>query len=127
MGFLRNAETQTTGGSAGTQTRNEAGSADIERLAQFFPQGTRVKMPVEVVRLPLGSSEAIATVLEYGTSREVIFRSSLPLEFGDVVRLTNKDGSLNAEAEITAVQIGRSDILIAARFMAEISNWIIKA
>ena len=84
-------------------------------------------MPVEVVRLPLGSSEAIATVLEYGTSREVIFRSSLPLEFGDVVRLTNKDGSLNAEAEITAVQIGRSDILIAARFMAEISNWIIKA
>ena len=127
MGFLRNAETQTTGGSAGRETRNEAGSADIERLAQFFPQGTRVKMPVEVVRLPLGSSEAIATVLEYGTSREVIFRSSLPLEFGDVVRLTNKDGSLNAEAEITAVQTGRSDILIAARFMAEISNWIIKA
>jgi hypothetical protein len=43
------------------------------------------------------------------------------------VRLTNKDGSLDAEAEVTAVQIGGSETLIAARFLAEIPNWIIKA
>jgi len=99
---------------------------ELDRLAQFFPEGTRVKVPVEVVRLPLGSSERASTVLEYGTSREVIFRCALPMEFGDRVRLTNKDGSLDVEAEITAVQIGASETLVAARFTNEIANWIIK-
>jgi len=69
----------------------------------------------------------MTTVLEYGTSREVIFRCGLPMEFGERLRLTNKDGSLDAEAEVTAVQIGSSQTLVAARFVTEISNWIIKA
>ncbi|MBV9144635.1 MAG: hypothetical protein JO065_01875 [Acidobacteria bacterium] len=102
-------------------------NGELERLAQFFPDGTRVKVPVNVLRLPLGSSEAMPTVLEYGTSREVIFRCELPVEFGDRVKLTNKDKSLDAEAEITAVQIGQSETLVAARFTAEIPNWIIKS
>ena len=51
----------------------------------------------------------------------------LPMEFGERLRLTNKDGSLDAEAEVTAVQIGSSQTLVAARFVTEISNWIIKA
>lgn len=84
-------------------------------------------MPVQVMRLPLGSSEAMVTVLEYGTSREVIFRCEVPMEFGERVRLTNRDRSLDAEAEVTAVQIGASEILVAARFTAEIPNWIIKS
>lgn len=100
---------------------------ELERLAQFFPDGMRVKMPVQVVLLPLGSADAMATVLEYGTSREVIFRSELPMEFGDRIRLTNKDRSLDAEAEVTAVQIGAAETLVAARFTAEIRNWIIKS
>jgi hypothetical protein len=49
------------------------------------------------------------------------------MEFGERVRLTNKDGSLDAEAEVTAVQIGASETLVAARFVTEIPNWIIKA
>jgi hypothetical protein len=69
----------------------------------------------------------MTTVLEYGTPREVIFRCALPMEFGDRVRLTNKDGSLDAEAEVMAVQIGATETLIAARFTAEIPNWIIKS
>jgi hypothetical protein len=105
----------------------DARDGELERLAQFFPDGMRVKMPVQVVRLPLGSSDSMATVLEYGTSREVIFRCELPVEFGDRVRLTNKDRSLDAEAEVTAVQIGASETLVAARFTAEIPNWIIKS
>ena len=110
-----------------TESRNGSESGELERLARFFPDGTRVKMPVQVARLPLGSSEESATVLEYGTSREVIFRCELPVEFGDRVRLTNKDKSLDAEAEVTAVQIGASETLVAARFTADIPNWIIKS
>jgi hypothetical protein len=99
---------------------------DLERLAQFFPDGTRVKMPVEVSRLGGSSPESVRTVLEYGTAQEVIFRCALPIEFGDRLRLTNRDGSLDVEAEVTAVQISASETLVAARFTAEVHNWIIK-
>lgn len=109
------------------EANNNSGNGELERLAQFFPDGTRVKMPVQVILLPQGSSEAMPTVLEYGTSREVIFRCVLPVEFGDRLRLTNRDRSLDAEAEVTAVQIGASETLVAARFTAEIPNWIIKS
>jgi len=125
MGFLK-AGNQGLGNNGGTETRHGMGTTEIDRLAQFFPDGTKVKMPVQVTRLPLGS-ETTKTVLEYGTSREVIFRCALPMEFGDRVRLTNKDGSLDAEAEVTAVQIGSSETLVAVRFITEIPNWIIKA
>jgi hypothetical protein len=99
---------------------------DLDRLAQFFPDGTRVKMPVEVSRVGESSPEPVRTVLEYGTAREVIFRCAVPMEFGDRLRLTNRDGSLDAEAEVTAVQISASETLVAARFTAEVHNWIIK-
>ena len=111
---------------AKNETRISAQPPDLERLAQFFPDGTRVKMPVEVSRLGGSSSDPVRTVLEYGTAREVIFRCAVPMEFGDRVRLTNRDGSLDAEAEVTAVQISASEILVAARFTAEVHNWIIK-
>ena len=127
MAFLRHAGTRSLSGDVEGKARKDATSGELERLAQFFPHGTRVKVPVEVERFPLGSSEPMTTVLEYGTSLEVIFRCGLPMEFGERLRLTNKDGSLDAEAEVTAVQIGSSQTLVAARFVTEISNWIIKA
>ena len=126
MGFLKDAGNQVHGAKGESEARQGNGSTEIDRLAQFFPDGTKVKMPVQVARLPLGS-ETTKTVLEYGTSREVIFRCALPMEFGDRVRLTNKDGSLDAEGEVTAVQIGTSETLVAVRFITEIPNWIIKA
>ena len=126
MGFVRDVEAQHACAN-GIDGRNGSVSGELDRLAQFFPDGTKVKVPVQVTRLPLGTSDEMATVLEYGTSREVIFRCAVPMEFGDRVRLTNKDGSLDTEAEITAVQIGVSETLVAARFLSEIPNWIIKA
>jgi len=83
-------------------------------------------MPVEVSRLDGSSSEPVRTVLEYGTAHEVIFRCALPMEFGDRLRLTNRDGSLDTEAKVMAVQISASETLVAARFTAEVHNWIIK-
>jgi len=127
MAFVRNAEAYEVGVNGRKENGNGYGSGELERLAQFFPDGTRLKVPVLVARLPLGSSESMATVLEYGTSREVIFRCAVPMEFGEHVRLTNRDGSLDTEAEITAVQTGVSETLVAARFVTDIPNWIIKA
>jgi hypothetical protein len=126
MAFSRDVRVHGSGATDQRPGADRSGVTELERLAQFFPEGTPVKVPVEVARLPLGSSERTCTVLEYGTSREVIFRCQVPMEFGDRVRLTNKDGSLDVEAEITAVQIGASETLVAARFTNEIANWIIK-
>jgi hypothetical protein len=126
MAFVRHVETQDVRVNSGKNSRSSSGT-ELERLAQFFPEGMRVKVPVQVARLPQVSPHTVATVLEYGTSREVIFRCAQPMELGDRIRLTNRDGSLDTEAEITAVQIGISETLVAARFACEIPNWIIKA
>ena len=67
------------------------------------------------------------TVIEFGTPHEVLFISSMPLEFEDTVRLENADGSLRIEAAVVAVQYHDGKTAVAARFTREISNWIIKA
>jgi hypothetical protein len=105
-----------------------AGSqSPIGRLAGLFPEGTPVRIPVQFARCELGCSDWTSTLIEYGTSQEVIFRSPAPLEFGERVRFLNADGSLDTEAEVLAVQISARESLVVARFTAEVANWIIKA
>jgi hypothetical protein len=66
------------------------------------------------------------TVIEYGTAREVLFASALPLEFEDRVHLENADGSLRAEAHVVAVQYHNGHVAVAVRFRSAMPNWIIK-
>ena len=68
-----------------------------------------------------------STVIEFGTPQEVLFVSSMPLEFGDAVRLENSDGSLRIEASVVAVQYYNGETAVAVRFTRKISNWIITA
>ncbi len=65
-------------------------------------------------------------MIEFGTAQEVIFASSLPLEFEDRVRLMNSDGSLDARATVVAVRYHEGRKAVAARFLGEVGNWIIK-
>ena len=67
------------------------------------------------------------TLIEYGTADEVLFASSLPLEFDDSLQLENADGTLRAQASIVALQYHNGHIAIAARFTAKPANWIIQA
>jgi hypothetical protein len=99
----------------------------VEKLAQLFPQASPVRIAVNVSttgpgRRPLQEQ----TVIEFGTAREVLFASKLPLEFEDRVRLRNSDGSLDARATIVAVRYHSGRKAVAARFAGEIENWIIK-
>jgi hypothetical protein len=50
----------------------------------------------------------------------------LPLEFEDHVRVSNSDGSLDARATVVAVRYHDGRKAVAARFLAEVGNWIIK-
>jgi hypothetical protein len=99
----------------------------VEKLAQLFPSASPVRIPVRVMTLstaPRPLQEQ--TVIEFGTEQEVLFSSTLPLEFEDGVRVLNSDGSLDARATVVAVRYHQGRKAVAARFIGEVGNWIIK-
>lgn len=99
----------------------------VGKLAKFFPDVTPVRIPVRVSGSNAhGALFDESTVIEFGTPNEVLFASTLPLEFGDKLRLQNSDGSLDAEASIVAVQYYSGQKAVAVRFARPITNWIIK-
>ena len=113
---------------AGTARR---ANSNVAGLARFFPEATPMRIPVQFVRTGVEPSSFPGsfdenTVIEFGTSREVLFACSIPLEFADIVRLRNSDGSLDAEASVVAVQYHPGKTIVAARFLREVPNWIVK-
>ena len=104
-----------------------AGHTCVEKLAQLFPNASPVRIPVRVMTLGTGRRRLQEqTVIEFGTDQEVLFASTLPLEFEDRIRLLNSDGSLNARATIVAVRYHDGRKAVAARFFGQVTNWIIK-
>ncbi len=97
------------------------------KLARFFPAATPVRIPVHLTRVAPADGFGEETVIEFGTSKEVLFASTLPLEFGDRLRVENADGSLRAEACVVALQYNGQRTAVAARFSQPVGNWIIKA
>jgi hypothetical protein len=67
------------------------------------------------------------TVIEYGTSQEVLFAIDHPLEFGDYVLVESRDRSLHAEASVVAVQYHPERTVVAVRFLKPVPNWIVKS
>jgi hypothetical protein len=112
-------------GTAHARTSQESTTA---KLAKFFPEATPVRIPVQLTRVA-GEGKAFSetTVIEFGTPHEVLFASSLPLEFADTLRLRNSDGTLDAEACVVAVQYNSGRTAVAARFTQEVRNWIVKS
>lgn len=110
----------------------------VGRLARFFPEATPVRIPIRLSRANgLSDGEAGAnghawsalqeTVIEFGTAREVLFLVFQPLEFADHVLVESRDGSLRAEASIVAVQYHPERTAVAARFLKDVPNWIVKS
>jgi hypothetical protein len=114
-------------------------ASTVADLARFFPEATPVRIPVQLSRSqfagdskPAGrelpqSAAPETTVIEFGTSREVLFACTMPLEFADVLRLRNSDGSLDTEASVVAVQYHPGATIVAARFLNAVPNWIVKS
>lgn len=105
-----------------------ANSSSVGKLAEFFPDAVAVRIPVRVTGLGSRGSSPLSenTIIEFGTPQEVLFSSSLPLEFEDRVKLENADGSLKAEASVVALQYQSGSTAVAARFAGVVHNWIIK-
>ena len=98
----------------------------VEKLAQLFPSASPVRIPVRVMTLSTARLLQEQTTIEFGTEQEVLFSSSLPLEFEDGVRVVNSDGSFDARATVVAVRYHQGRKAVAARFIGEVGNWIIK-
>jgi hypothetical protein len=97
------------------------------KLAKFFPSATPMRIPVRLTRLGTERSTLCEnTILEFGTPCEVLFTSSLPLEFADRLRLRNFDGTLDVEARVVALEYNGAQTAVAARFAKEVANWIVK-
>ena len=104
----------------------------VSRLAKFFPQATPVRIPIRLSQTQGNgngqeSTFSQETVIEFGTPREVLFALERPLEFGDRVLLESKDGALRAEASVVAVQYRPERTVVAARFLKDVPNWIVKS
>jgi hypothetical protein len=107
----------------------ESGDATeaVAELAKFFPGAVPVRIPVCVSKTNAPSTgPAEQTVIEFGTAEEILFVSSLSLDFDDTVRVCNADGSLNTVAKIIAMRLHHGRMVIAARFLEGVANWIIK-
>jgi hypothetical protein len=110
--------------------RTTQAASTVAGLARFFPDATPVRIAVQLARTnsaadPSGKFTE-STVIEFGTPREVLFSCTTPLEFADVLRLRNSDGSLDIEASVVAVQYHPGQTVVAARFVGEVPNWIVK-
>jgi hypothetical protein len=108
-------------------------TSTVAELARFFPEATPVRIPVQFTRRDCATTgepgTAVvqeSTVIEFGTSREVLFACATPLEFADILRLRNSDGSLDTEAAVVAVQYHPGKTIVAARFVTSVPNWIVK-
>jgi hypothetical protein len=107
-------------------------TSTVAGLAQFFPEASPVRMPVQLARGLPGSDLSAAPfaesiVIEFGTPHEVLFECNTPLEFGDDLRLRNSDGSLDVTVAVVAVQYHPGKTVVAARFRGEVPNWIVKS
>jgi len=117
-----------------TAPSRTAQTSAVADLARFFPEATPVRIPVQFTRRngigndcqPGTTGAQESTVIEFGTSREVLFACATPLEFADILRLRNSDGSLDTEASVVAVQYHPGRTIVAARFVNSVPNWIVK-
>ncbi|HUJ32820.1 MAG TPA: hypothetical protein VLY23_16175 [Candidatus Acidoferrum sp.] len=102
------------------------GQTCVEKLAQLFPSASPVRLPVRVMTTRAGRRLQENTIIEFGTAHEILFASTLPLEFEDRVRVVNSDGSLDARAKVVAVRYHDGKKAVGARFIGQVEHWIIK-
>jgi hypothetical protein len=99
----------------------------VEQLARFFPQARPVKIPVQVTS-SRGSRTLLreATVVEFSGGDHAIFLSTLPLEFGDRVRLESRPEGNLAEATVDGLQYDEGCKAVAVKFLQAPCDWLLR-
>ena len=97
-----------------------------EQLARFFPQASAVRVPVQVTSPRAATNLREATVVEYSSAHHAIFLSTLPLEFGDRIRLEARPQGYQTEATVDAVQYHEGRKAVAVRLLQGACDWMTK-
>ena len=86
-----------------------------------------MRVPVQVTS-PRGGATNLreATIVEYSSAHHAIFLSTLPLEFGDRIRLEARPQGYQTEATVDAVQYHDGRKAVAARFLQGACDWVTK-
>jgi hypothetical protein len=98
-----------------------------EQLARFFPHASAVRVPVQVTS-PRGGATNLreATIVEYSSAHHAIFLSTLPLEFGDRIRLEARPQGYQTDATVDAVQYHDGCKAVGVRFLEGACDWVTK-
>jgi hypothetical protein len=106
-----------------TVSRNGEGCA--EQLARFFRAIEPVEIPVRVSAARPGNAQLHENVVVEFCGREhAIFRSALPLEYNDDLRLTARGKAGPLCARVVAVQYHEGLKAVAVRFESGPCQWV---
>lgn len=96
-----------------------------EQLARFFRGIAPVRVPVSVIAARAGSSQLQeSVVVEFCGAEHAIFRSGLPLEYNDDVRLEAHAIAGQLKARVVAVQYHEGLKAVAVRFQSGPCHWV---
>jgi hypothetical protein len=103
---------------------NERGCA--EQLARFFPALPAVRIPVRVHSLRPGMSARLqeSTMVEFGAPEYAIFISTLPMEFGERIRIVRDGSQFGVKAAVIALQYHEGRKAVAVRFLQGPCDWM---
>jgi len=99
----------------------------LQRLVKLFPRATPMRILISLT-VSRGKGQGLEenSAIEYGTDKMVFFESCLPLELKDKFHLQNSDGSMEADAFVVGLHFMGGRRAIAARFAADVRNWILE-
>ena len=106
-----------------TVSRNSEGCA--EQLARFFRAIEPVRIPASVNATRPGNAKLHeSVVVEFCGREHAIFRSTLPLEYNDDVRLTAPGNAEQLKARVVAVQYHEGLKAVAVQFEGGPCPWV---
>ena len=95
------------------------------QLSQFFRALQPVRIPVDVTASRSGNAQLRETaVVEFCGREHAIFRSALPLEYNDDVRLRAHESAGQLDARVVAVQYHEGVKAVAVRFQSGPCHWV---
>jgi len=106
-------------------TVSESNEGCAARLSQFFRTLQPVRIPADVTASRSGNAQLRETVVVEFCGREhAIFRSALPLEYNDDVRLRAHESAGQLDARVVAVQYHEGVKAVAVRFQSGPCHWV---
>jgi len=96
-----------------------------EQLARFFRGVAPVRIPANVTATRAGNSQLQeSVVVEFCGTEHAIFRSALPLEYNDDVRMSVPAMAGQMTARVVAMQYHEGLKAVAVRFQSGPCHWV---